>query len=214
MSVSQSLVAFSVAAGILTITPGLDTALVLRTAAVEGRRSAIFAAAGILLGCLCWGFAASVGLGAVLAASRLAYNVLRLVGAAYLVVLGCKLLIRPRTSMESFEGPGEGGSSAGATPSPWLLRGLLSNLLNPKVGVFYVTFLPLFVPAGVPVMGFSLLLAFIHACQGVAWFTVLITATQPLTRWLRRPKVAASLDRCTGAVLVGFGLRLALDRQR
>jgi threonine/homoserine/homoserine lactone efflux protein len=91
---------------------------------------------------------------------------------------------------------------------------MLTNLLNPKVGVFYVTFLPQFIPAGVSVISFSMLLAAIHATEGMLWFLVLILATRPLSRWLRRPSVAKTLDRATGTVLVGFGLGLVLDRQR
>jgi threonine/homoserine/homoserine lactone efflux protein len=87
-------------------------------------------------------------------------------------------------------------------------------MLNPKVGVFYVTFLPLFVPRGINVTAFSILLASIHATQGMLWFSALIIATRPLSTWLRRPRVEKSIDRTTGAVLVGLGLKLLLDRRR
>jgi len=216
VDVGQALVAFSVAAGVLTITPGLDTALVLRTAAVEGSRRALLAAAGICLGLLSWGLAASIGLGAVLATSHLAYGALRVLGAGYLIVLGGKLILRPRSSALAAGARELGSPEARAIEggSRWFVRGFLSNVLNPKVGVFYVTFLPLFIPAGVSVTAFSMLLASIHVCQGILWFALLIGATRPLGRWLGRPTVVASLDRGTGAVLVGFGLRLALDRGR
>jgi threonine/homoserine/homoserine lactone efflux protein len=206
----QAIVAFSASAGILTITPGLDTALVLRTAAVEGPRRAFFAGLGICLGCLTWGLAASVGLGALLAASRVAYGVLRIAGAAYLIFLGTRMLLRPRSSV------GLAGELSAPLPAPrWFLRGFLSNMLNPKVGVFYVTFLPLFIPtSGVNVTGFGLLLASIHVVQGILWFAALIAATRSLSRFLQRPRVVKALDRGTGVVLVGFGLRLALDRAR
>src|SRR5690349_19141749 len=92
MDVPSALAAFVLAAGLLTITPGPDSALVLRTAAVEGRAQGMRAAAGILLGCLIWGAAVSVGLGAVLAASEFAYNVLRVAGALYMMWLGLKLI--------------------------------------------------------------------------------------------------------------------------
>jgi len=212
MTTGEALVAFTIAAGVLTITPGLDTALVLRTAAVEGPRRALLAGAGICLGCLMWGFAASVGLGALLAASQLAYDVLRIAGACYLIYLGVKLLARPRSSAS----PPSDAPLANLDPSGrrWFVRGLFTNLLNPKVGVFYVTFLPLFIPAGVSVTLFSLLLASIHAVQGILWFALLIVATRTFAHWLSRPSVVATLDRGTGAVLVGFGLRLALDRNR
>jgi threonine/homoserine/homoserine lactone efflux protein len=215
MSVGQALLAFTTAAGLLTITPGLDTALVLRTAAVEGPRRAMMAGAGICIGCLTWGLGASVGLGALLAASRLAFDVLRVVGACYLIFLGSKLLLHPRSSASGVgDRQAEPGDQAD-TPAPrWFVRGFFTNVLNPKVGVFYATFLPLFIPSGVNVMGFSMLLASIHAGQGLLWFFLLTSATRPLAHWLGRPSVVRSLDRATGAVLVGFGLHLALQRGR
>lgn len=215
MDVGQALLAFTAAAGLLTITPGIDTALVLRTAAVEGPRRAMLAGAGICVGCLTWGLGASVGLGALVVASELAYDVLRIVGACYLIFLGSKLLLRPRSSAS---GVGESDAEPGSQPDTpalrWFVRGFFTNILNPKVGVFYATFLPLFIPAGVNVTGFSMLLASIHAAQGILWFALLTSATRPLAHFLGRPDVVTILDRATGAVLVGFGLRLALQRGR
>lgn len=95
MTVEHALLAFTVAAGILTITPGLDTALVLRTAAVEGSRRAMLVGVGISVGVLIWGLTAAIGLSALLALSRLAFDALRLVGAGYLLYLGARLLFRP-----------------------------------------------------------------------------------------------------------------------
>jgi threonine/homoserine/homoserine lactone efflux protein len=217
MTTWHALITFTSAATLLTITPGLDTALVLRTAAVEGPRRAMLAGAGICLGCLTWGFTASVGLGALLAASRLAYDALRLLGACYLIFLGVRLLLRGlfvSSEAASNDLVRAIASEAVERPSRWFARGYLTNLLNPKVGVFYVSFLPLFVPAGVNVTGFSMLLASIHATQGILWFLALTTATRPLSRWHSRASVAKSLDRATGAVLVGFGLGLLFDRHR
>jgi threonine/homoserine/homoserine lactone efflux protein len=104
VTIEQALLSFTVTAGLLTITPGLDTALVLRTAAVEGRKQAMLAGIGICFGCLLWGVAASFGLSALLAVSGLAYNVLRIVGAIYLGYLGIKLLIRAFASTSSNSG--------------------------------------------------------------------------------------------------------------
>jgi threonine/homoserine/homoserine lactone efflux protein len=208
MTVGHSLVAFTAAAGLLTITPGLDTALVLRTAAIEGSRRAMLAGAGICLGCLTWGLAASVGLGGLLAVSRFAYDGLRMLGACYLMFLGAQMFFRPRPGLP--EGDVVNSSETG---SRWFARGFLTNILNPKVGVFYVTFLPQFVPSGVNVIWFSMLLAAIHATDGILWFAALTLATRPLSSWLRRPRVAKTLDRATGLVLVGFGLELVLDKR-
>jgi len=217
LTIPQSLLAFTIAAGFLTITPGLDTALILRTAAVEGPRRAILAGVGVCCGCLLWGLAASVGLGALLAASQLAYTALRAVGACYLIFLGLKLLLRKgrqATGTGDAGPPSAFGAAVSASPLSWFVRGLLTNLLNPKVGVFYVTLLPQFIPPGVSLTSFSVLLACIHATEGIVWFSVLTLATRPLGRWLKRPRVVQTLDRATGTVLIGFGLALVFDREQ
>jgi len=216
MTPGYSIEAFTLAAGLLTITPGLDTALVLRTAAVEGPRRAMFAAAGITLGVLTWGAAAAVGLGTLLAVSRTAYNALRIVGAIYLIYTGVRMFLQSRSSSESEaqEAAKTLNANFGKRPSQWFVQGLLTNLLNPKVGVFYVTFLPQFVPTGVNVTAFSMLLACIHAIEGSVWFFAMIHSTRMLSRWIQRPDVKKALDRATGTVLVGFGLALAFDHRR
>jgi len=215
MTTPHALLAFLIASSLLTITPGLDTALVLRCAALAGPKRAAAAAAGICLGLLTWGLAASIGLGELLKASALGYNVLRIAGACYLIFLGAKLFFRRATSPNPALDPNQtvGSDSRSLLESPrrWFLRGLLTNLLNPKVGIFYVTFLPLFIPAHVNVILFSLLLAGIHAFEGVIWFAIIIAAVRPLGRWLRNARVAKTLDRLTGAIFVAFGLRLLLE---
>ena len=207
MSVVQALAAFVVAAGLLTITPGLDTAMVLRTAAVEGRRRAALAALGVGLGCLVWGVAVALGLGVLLTASKSAYTVIKWAGAAYLVWMGLGLIVKPRRRFD-LETP---HSAAGGRN--WFVRGLITNVLNPKVGVFYVSFLPQFVPAGVAPAPFIVLLAAIHVILGLLWFAGLISATAPLKRWLTRGAVVRWLDRLTGGVFLAFGAKLALDPQ-
>ncbi|MFL5298124.1 MAG: LysE family translocator [Phenylobacterium sp.] len=208
MTVVQALLAFCVAAGLLTLTPGLDTALVLRTAAVEGSRRAWLAAIGIFLGTLAWGAMVALGLGALLAASTLAFEVLKWVGAAYLVWLGANLILKPRDRFEI-----EGSAAAPRRTSTWLWRGLFNNLLNPKVGVFYASFLPQFVPQGVPAAPWMFMLAAIHVLFGVVWFAVLIGATRPIAGMLQRAPVIRWLDRITGGVFLGFGVGLALSRR-
>jgi threonine/homoserine/homoserine lactone efflux protein len=217
MTIPHALVAFAIAAALLTITPGLDTALVLRTAAVEGPRRAWLASTGICCGLFGWALAVSVGLGALLAVSHFAYNALRIVGACYLVYLGGKIFFRKSAALieaDSLTPRQSNIASADPVASRWFARGFLCNILNPKVGVFYVTFLPQFIPAGVGVTSFSLLLASIHVAEGLLWFVVLISATGLLSSWLRRPHIAKAIDRVTGAVLVGFGVVLALEKSR
>ncbi|WP_269716555.1 LysE family translocator [Caulobacter sp. NIBR2454] len=210
MTVVQSLLAFTAAAALLTVTPGLDTAMVLRTAAAEGPRRAALAGLGINIGCLVWGAAVATGLGALLTASQTAFTALKWAGAAYLLWLGLKLILKPR---QSFDLSAPGGGASG-DDFAWMRRGLLTNLLNPKIGVFYVSLLPQFTPDGVAAGPFMFGLAVIHVLLSLLWFAVLIMATRPLAAALRKPKVVGALDRLTGGVFIAFGLRLALDRAR
>ncbi len=150
----------------------------------------------------------SLGLGALLAASEYAFTLLKWAGAAYLLWLGVHLVLKPRDRLTLNSAPATGSGTRGD-----LIRGYLSNILNPKVGIFYVTFLPQFVPAGVNVAGFSFLLACIHVLLGMLWFALLIAATIPLGRFLARPPVIRALDRLTGIFFIGFGIRLALAKR-
>ncbi len=197
--------AFIAAATLLTITPGVDTAMVLRSAATEGPRSALFAGIGISIGCLIWAGAVSLGLGALLQASELAYTILKWAGAAYLVWLGLKMLIKPRTTWADQDTPGAKGFAA-------MRAGFFTNITNPKIGVFYVTFLPQFIPHGANVTLYSFFLALVHIALSVVWFAALTAATVPLGRALRRPNVIKTLDRVTGGLFIAFGLRLATSR--
>jgi threonine/homoserine/homoserine lactone efflux protein len=205
---TAAVLAFAVVAGALAVTPGLDTALVLRAALTRGRREAAATAAGIVAGLFVWGAAAAAGVSALLATSKLAYDVLRWAGAAYLVWFGLRLLarsLRPGPAAARTEGA-DGGSAWRAAR-----LGLTTNLLNPKVGVFYAALLPQFLPVGSdPLLG-GLLLAGVHAVLSVAWFALLIGLASVLGRWLRRPGTVRAIDGVTGATLVGFGARLALS---
>src|SRR5690242_6674595 len=124
MTLIPALTGFVLAAGLLTLTPGLDTALVLRTATVEGRRPAVLAALGIGLGCVAWGAVVALGLGALLAASEAAYRVLKWIGCGYLAWLGLQMILKPRAGFETAAAAPSNGRGLG-----WLGRGLLTNLL-------------------------------------------------------------------------------------
>jgi threonine/homoserine/homoserine lactone efflux protein len=198
-----ALAAFVFAAGLLTITPGVDTAMVLRASAAQGPRAGAAAGIGVALGLMVWGAGAALGLNALMATSSAAFAALKWAGAVYLVWLGLRLLLRPRAAVT-----GPSGAAAGLGGS--LRRGFLTNVLNPKVGVFYATFLPQFIPAGANVAVFSLLLAGIHAALTLIWFAALVAMTIPIGRRLAEPGVVKALDRLTGSVFVAFGVRLAL----
>ncbi|MEI7410236.1 LysE family translocator [Pectobacterium aroidearum] len=207
MTLTESLIAFTFAATILTLTPGLDTALILRTATVEGSKKAFHAAFGIQVGCLIWGAMVAFGLGTLIAASELAYNILKWCGAAYLCWLGLQMLLKPRTELVMAT------SQDAPKHQNWFLRGMLGNVLNPKIGVFYVSFLPQFIPAGHSVVLWTYLLVLIHVVIGTLWSSTLIAATHPLSRFLRRGSVVKWMDRTTGVLFLAFAARLALSRR-
>jgi threonine/homoserine/homoserine lactone efflux protein len=197
------LLAFIAAASILTVTPGVDTAMVLRCAAVGGPRFGGAAAIGIVLGCFIWGASVSLGLGTLLQASELAYTVVKCAGAAYLIWLGTRMLWKPRQSLMVDRDAVHSFDTASA-----LRRGFLTNILNPKIGMFYVTFLPQFIPHGAGVAGYSFFLASIHVALTLVWYAVLIAAMVPLGRFLRMPLVVKTMDRVAGGVFVAFGIKL------
>jgi threonine/homoserine/homoserine lactone efflux protein len=197
--------AFLATATILTMIPGLDTAMVLRSATVDGRRAGVGSAIGIAIGCLCWGATAAFGLAALLDAWPLAFAALRWSGAAYLGWLGLRFLRHPRLHLEI-----EGQTDAGATIAGSVRRGFITNVLNPKVGAFYLTLLPQFVPAGPSSGGYAFLLAAAHALIVTTWFSLLAAVTGGIRPWLRRPGVVPTLDRVTGGVLVLLGIQLVV----
>jgi threonine/homoserine/homoserine lactone efflux protein len=196
----SSVGAFAIFAAVLAITPGLDTMLVLRTTALGGRRAGLSAVVGIALGCLVWAVASALGVTAVLAASRLAFEVLRWAGVVYLCYLGVRALLRKSTVEPA------------AASSGGIRTGLTTNLLNPKVGVFYLSVMPQFLPAGLPVLAGSLLLGAIHIGLGAVWLTLLVLVSHRAAGLLKRPTVRRRLEQLSGMVFLGFGLRLALER--
>jgi threonine/homoserine/homoserine lactone efflux protein len=208
MTLAHSLLAYTLAAGLLTITPGLDTALILRLSMMNKGYRALAAGFGICSGLLCWGAFAAFGLATVLAISRLAYDVLRFAGGVYLMYLGISFILKARHQHFLRQVLPE---TAAPDQENWYLRGVLTNLLNPKIGIFYLSFLPQFIPSGMNVPMATFGLTFIHALESFLWFGMLILATRPLNAWLTRPRVVQCLDAVTGTVMLGFGLKLALN---
>lgn len=205
---------FALVAGLLTLVPGLDTALVLRSSISKSRSFAFATALGISTGAMIWGVAAAVGVSALLAASDLAYRVLTLAGAAYMVWLGATFLWK---SMRKDKIPARpAGEAVGVTSERndlfkgWLI-GTGTNLLNPKVGVFYIATIPQFIPAGTSPLLVGVLLAGVHCLLSMAWFTLLIFGSGYAARWLQGVRSIRIIDSITGSVLVGFGVKLALD---
>ncbi|MBT2507894.1 LysE family translocator [Streptomyces sp. ISL-98] len=211
MAISTALWSFALVVGLLTLTPGLDTALVLRTSALGRAKQAWGVVLGIQTGTLLWGALTSLGVTAVLTASQLAYEILRWAGAAYLVWMGARMIVDTWRGDRSDVAEGEADALTTGTDTVaggWR-QGTLTNLLNPKVGVFYVAVLPQFIPAGAPHFTTGLLLTGVHILLGLVWSALLIAFARALRGWLRKPRARRLLDRITGTVVAGFGLRLA-----
>jgi threonine/homoserine/homoserine lactone efflux protein len=199
--------AFSLAAVMIVLLPGPDTLVVVRSIMRGGRRQGVLTAAGNLCGLTVWVAAAALGLAAVLRASEVGYEALRIAGAAYLVWLGVQAIRTARSrGVDQPEREGRGGvlgSGFGA--------GLLTNLLNPKVGVFFVTFLPGFVPHGYSVGITSLLFGAIFVVITAVYWVVLLGLAAKVTAWMTTPRVRRRLDMITGTILIGFGIRLVTE---
>ncbi|MFF4214888.1 LysE family translocator [Streptomyces nondiastaticus] len=213
----SALGSFALIVGLLTLTPGLDTALILRTAALGHRSRAWGVVLGIQTGTLVWGVLSSLGITALLTASHLAYTILRWVGAAYLVWMGGRMLIPALRRSGSAESAAtdaaddaEDASDTGDGFRAGWRRGVVTNLLNPKMGAFYVAVLPQFIPAGAPHVATGTLLAGVHIVFASLWAAVLIAFARALRTTLRKPSARRVLDRVTGTVIAAFGVRLAL----
>ena len=199
---------FAITALVLIMLPGPDQALITRNALTGGRRGGVLTMLGGVLGVTVHAGAASLGLSALLLASATAFTVLKIVGAAYLLWLGVQALwsaMRSRAA-EQAERP----VAAPRSGSAYLRQGFLSNGLNPKVALFFVTFLPQFLSAdsGSP-RAEALLLSAIFAALYLAWFGLYIAVVDRLGRWLRRPRVKARIEAVTGLVLASVAVRLA-----
>jgi threonine/homoserine/homoserine lactone efflux protein len=192
---------------LLTITPGADMAMVARSVFTGGRRDAFATTLGISAGCLVWALASAVGVAAVLAASQTAYDAMRLVGAAYLVWLGVQSLLAAR------RGAAAPDEALGPRRSSPFRQGLLTNLFNPKIAVFYTTFLPQFIGPGDPALLLSLALAGVHIAIGIAWLSLYALLLDRAVAAFKGSGLRRTLDAITGTVLVGLGLRLAAERR-
>jgi threonine/homoserine/homoserine lactone efflux protein len=200
-----SLGAFTLAAALIVLLPGPDTLVVLRNLLRGGRSVAAQTVLGVLTGLMVWVVTASLGLSAVLRASHDGYLALRVAGALYLLYLGVQSLRSRGQQPASGERRRQGliGAGYGA--------GLATDLLNPKVGVFFVTFLPGFVPSGHSVGWLSLLLGSIFVVLTAVYFAVLIAVSGRITHWLTTAHIRRRMDRVTGTVLIAFGIRLAVE---
>lgn len=200
---------FAAASALIVLLPGPDTLVVIRNLLRGGRRRAMATAVGVLCGLGIWVVAASLGLSAVLQASPTAYDVLRYVGAAYLAWVGVSAL-RSRLTARHEPAPAVVRRHRPLLGSGFV-AGLATDLLNPKVGVFFVTFLPAFVPRGAGVGVTTLELGAVFVLETLVYFLVLIRAADRVLRWMNEPRTRRVIDRAAGMVFIGFGIRLATE---
>jgi len=197
---------FLAVALVVVVTPGPDMALVLRNTLAGGRIAGLATSAGTCSGLVVHASAAALGLSALLLASSRAYTVVKLVGAGYLVFLGLRTFLRA--------GQKEHGGDAIASVRPWAAyrQGVMTNVLNPKVALFFVSLLPQFVQEGDGFVWRLLLLAGLFIAMGLVWLTAYTFALHSVDRFLRRGSIRTAIERVTGAALVALGMRLAFDR--
>jgi threonine/homoserine/homoserine lactone efflux protein len=198
--VTHALVVFLPVAAVLTLTPGVSTALVVRSAARSGRRAALFVTLGNSLGILVWAVLAAGGVAAVVAASAEAYSTVKLIGAAVLIVLGVQALLH-RADKEA-----AGGSRGN------FRDGVLTAASNPKIGVFFAALFPQFVPEGMPLLPAALSMAVIIVSFDLAYFSFLAWLVSRARRAFVEGLWARRVERLTGTVLLALGLRIVLER--
>jgi threonine/homoserine/homoserine lactone efflux protein len=197
------ILAFSLAAALIVLLPGPDTLVVVRALLRGGTAEAVRTVAGVLTGLSVWVVAAALGLSALLRASHPGYEVLRVGGAVSLVWLGVQSLRSRSRELPSSAHRGLLGRG--------FLAGLATDLLNPKVGVFFITFLPGFVPQGASVGVMSLIFGGIFILEGAVYFAVLIGLASKVTSWMHDVRIRRRLNAGTGLVLIGLGVRLAVE---
>lgn len=207
---AASLVTYTAVAAVLTVTPGADTMLVIRNVIARGRRAGVITTLGICSGLFVHATLSALGLSVILARSAEAFTIVKLAGAGYLAWLGAQSLRRAaRRAPPDASWSGADDARALEPARSWR-EGFLTNVLNPKVAVFYLAFLPQFVGPGDPLLPTFLLLAAIHAALGLVWLSGLAALLEGARGWFTRAAVRRALEGVSGTVLVGLGARLAL----
>lgn len=210
-AVGAHLLVFIGVAAIVIVVPGPDTAVVTKNVLIHGRRAAFGTSLGVTAGISVWTLAAAFGVASVVRASYLAFTVLKVIGALYLIWLG----------LQALRAAGQTGSArrTSRVSKPVIgmrggfRQGLLSDLANPKIGIFFTSLLPQFVDPGHAVLLPFLALGGVFVLMTMLWLSAYCLVAARAAETLRRPRVKAALDRVTGIVLIGLGLRLAIERR-
>ena len=198
----HTLLTFLPVAILLSLTPGVATALVVRNAARGGRRQAFLTTSGNSVGVLAWACFAAVGIAAVVAASAAVFDAVKLVGAGLLFVIGLRSLLK-RGGAEPVTVSGRGA----------FRDGLLTSLANPKLAAFFLALFPQFIPRGAPVLPSALAMAAVIVAVDLVWYSVLALFVARARRAFTEGGWGRRIERLTGAVLIGLGIRLALERR-
>ena len=205
------LTAFIGVAALLIVTPGPDTALVTMNALLYGRRPALGTSLGVTAGLLIWTVASAFGVAAIVHASETLFTVMKLIGGAYLIWLGIQAL--RAAGHEKPTDPVAVGATRGLNGKQGFRQGLINDLANPKIAAFFTSLLPQFIDPGQPVFVPFLVLGALFAVMTLAWLCAFALMASKAGGLLSRPRVKAGLDRLTGVVLIGLGLRLATERR-
>lgn len=200
-------------AAILTITPGADTALVTRNVMSRGRAGAFFTTLGICLGCLTHATLSALGLSAILKSSEALFTTVKFAGALYLIYIGAVSLWSAWHGAPQPTPAEEALNVRDRRPLRSFVEGYGTNLLNPKVSIFYLTFLPQFISPGEPVFRKSILLAGVHVLMGLIWLTTYAALLDRMSGWLLKSAVRRRLETITGGLLIAFGLKLAIQKR-
>jgi threonine/homoserine/homoserine lactone efflux protein len=212
IAVSDDFLAFLGISILVIATPGPDTALTIRNALLGGRRGGVFTALGVAAGQAVWALATSIGIVALLVTSEPVFLAVKLAGVAYLVVLGFQALwgaLRPRT------GPAAVGGVAPRSLAPWLAfrQGVISDLGNPKMAVFFTSLLPQFAREGDATFAALAMLGLVFAALTFSWLALYAVVLATAGDVVRRPRIRRAIEGVTGAVLVALGLRLAAEHR-
>jgi threonine/homoserine/homoserine lactone efflux protein len=205
---------FLVIAVVVSLTPGPGTATIIRTAARFGRRTALGTILGHSVGVLMWATLSAVGVSSLIVASQIAYDALKLGGALVLVTMGIRSLIHSRHAGSLGDAEADEASESAGRPARSALAGwrtgVLTGVTNPKLAVFFIALFPQFLSPSAPILLYALLMALVVVAVDVVWFSTLAIAVDRAGTLLR-PRVQAWMERFAGAVMVGLGLRLAVE---
>jgi RhtB (resistance to homoserine/threonine) family protein len=211
--IDSQIIAFTFAAAVLTVIPGQDTILVVRNVLRGGQYDGIVTTFGICAGLFMHATLSALGVSVILMHSAMAFQLVKLAGAYYLVWLGIRSLSNAVRGEHDPTGPEHRITTDAVSLHRSFLEGLLSNVLNPKTALFYLAFLPQFIGPTDPVLPKSLLLASIHYAEGFLWLVVVSMAVDQTRRLFQKSIVQRWLDGICGTLFVGFGVRLAFEHQ-